>query len=240
MKKTVAALMAAVMMVGLVGCSALGGGKFKSASNKVINAAKKACDAEEADKKQKKELTGDFDATDDVFEDGCYYTFDEDELEDTDFGFDDIDTDDVKNATAVVKSEDGSAFVCLVIELEDKDAAEDMFDEFMEMTEDMDEKELKSAAKNSDLEYGINDEKDDEYALMFVSDDYNMASGFYFKLEGNIVYAVVYSGKPDTDLLDEFYDFMSQAKLQDMEDLLGSSDDDDDDDDDDDEDDDEV
>ena len=178
MKKIAVAMMAVVMVIGATGCSLLGGSKFKKTSDKVVKAAEKACDVQEADKKQKKAIVkGDFSPTDDTFEDGVYLKFSDDDLEDFDFELGDakIESEDIKNATIVIKSEDEkSGFMVLVIEAADEDTAEDLYDGFLEMTEDMDEKSLKSAAKNSDLEYGIDDEEDDKYAVAVYSEDYSM------------------------------------------------------------------
>ncbi len=243
MKKKLAAAMAVVMIVGLSGCSLLGGSKFKKTSDKLVKAAEKVCDAQEADKKQKKAIVkGDFTPTDDMFEDGCYLKFAKDDLEDFSFEMGDaeIEGEDIKNATVVIKSEDSkSGFMALVLEAADEDVAEDLFDGFMEMTEDMDEKSLKSAAKNSDLQYGIDDEDDNKYALAVYSEDYNMASDMLIQRDGKIVIVAMYSGAPDADLLEEFVDFMNEGKFQDFDELLGAEDDEDEDEDEDDEDEDE-
>ncbi|MBO4687529.1 MAG: hypothetical protein J5636_03375, partial [Clostridiales bacterium] len=218
MKKKLAAVMAVVMIVGLSGCSILGGSKFKKTSDKIVKAAESACDAQEADKKQKKKLLK-FDPTDEVFEEGAYLKLSSDDLEDIDFSMGDaeLDPDDIKNATLFAKNEDGSMLVAVVIEAGDEGTAEDLYDAFMESTEDMDEKSLKKLAKNADLEYGIDDEDDNKYVMMMVYEDYGMASGMYYQRDGKVITAVIYSGSPEADLLEEFYAFMNDAKLTDME-----------------------
>ena len=85
MKKKLAAAMAVVMVVGLSGCSLVGGSKFKKTSDKIVKAAESACDAQEADKKVKKNMIKDFDPTDDLYEDGAYYKFSSDDVEDFKF-----------------------------------------------------------------------------------------------------------------------------------------------------------
>ncbi|MBO4473493.1 MAG: hypothetical protein J5750_01120, partial [Clostridiales bacterium] len=189
MKKKLAAAMAVVMIVGLSGCSLLGGSKFKKTSDKIVKAAKSACGAEEADKKAKKSMIKNFDPSDDAFEDGVYYEFSSDDVEDFKFELGDkkVDTDDIKNVTMFGKNEDGrSMIVAVVLEAADEGAAEDLFEDALSMTEDLDEKQLKSAAKNSDLEYNIDDESDDKFVMAVYSEDYGMAVDYYMVREGKI------------------------------------------------------
>lgn len=210
--------MAAVCVMGMTGCA--GGGKFKSTSSKIQKAAINSADASEASKKQKKTMmSSGFEPSDDIFSDGCYYTLSSDEAKESTFGLDCVEEGDVKNAFIFVKSEEGSYVIAEVYELADKDLAQDVYDELLGSLE-VDEKSLKKKAKSSDLEYGFGEESDTKYSVLAISDEQNMATGIYLKLDGKVVTVAAYVGKADADIYTEYLDVMFDSKLEDMEGLL--------------------
>ncbi|MBR3057530.1 MAG: hypothetical protein IKG93_06125 [Clostridiales bacterium] len=219
MKKVLSTVLAAVFVLSLTGCS--GGGKFKTISSAIEKAMKNDADAEEVNKKQKKAMcSDDFDPSDSVFESGCYYTLTSDEAKDSTFGFDGVEEGDLKNAFLACKSESDSAMMFIVMEATDKDIAQDIYDGMLDGF-DISEKNLKAAAKKSDLEYGIDDEKDNQLVVLAISpSDQNMATGLYLKVDSKVITAAVYRGEYDTDLYEEFCDVMFDGKLYDMESLL--------------------
>ncbi len=219
MKKVMATVMAAVCVLGMTGCA--GGGKFKSISSKIQKAASNDCSAEEASKKQKKEMmSSGFEPADSVFNDGCYYTLTSDEAKNSTFGLKCVEEGDINNAFIFVKSEDDSYAITAVSEFSDKDLAGDAFDELYESLH-QDEKSLKKKAKESDIEYGVGEDSDTAYTLLVISDnDYEMATGVYMKLDGKVLTVAAYVGTPKADLYTEYLDLMFDAKLQDMEALL--------------------
>ncbi|MBO4928343.1 MAG: hypothetical protein J5379_08870 [Clostridiales bacterium] len=191
---------------------------FDDRSNSVISAAKSACGAKEANDEQKTSFEEDFmDGTEELFSEGAYYTFPQDKLKDTDWGFDDLDPDDIKNATAFCKCKGNSSIQVLVMEIGDEDQA---WDVFCEMTEDslmFDEEDLKEMAGESDLKYAYS-MTDDEFLLFLVSEkDYKTALGMYVKYEGTILTACVFNGDSDMEYVKEFYTFMKDAGLSDIE-----------------------
>lgn len=219
MKKILATVLAAVCVLGTTGCA--GGGKFKSTSSSIRKAAEKASDVSEASKKQKKAILGDdFGPNDELFNKGCFYTLETDEAENSTLGIKGVEEGDIKKAFVLVKSEEDAYYLAIVFEAADKDIASDIFDKMLEEFT-FDEKDLKAAAKKSDLEYGIDDEDDNKYAALAISDnDSHMASGMYFKVDGKVLTVVTYTGAPDLDLYQEYLDVMFDSKLADMEGLL--------------------
>ena len=218
MKKILATVMAAVCVMSMTGCS--GGGKFKSTTNKIQKSAINDADASEASKKQKKAMMSDsFDPSDDIFNDGCYYTLTSDEAKESTGGLDCVEEGDIKNAFIFVKSEEGSYVIAEVFELAEKEIAQDVYDEFLGTLE-VDEKSLKKSAKNSDLEYGFGEDSDTSYSVLAISDEQNKASGIYLKLDGKVVIVAAYNGNADADIYTEYLDVMFNSKLEDMEGLL--------------------
>jgi hypothetical protein len=222
MKKVMAGLLTVALMASLAGCS-LGGGKYSKTKKKVISAAEKVYEASEADKKQKKSMIKSFRPSDSMYEDGIYVELSGDDFEKFNMNMEAIEDpeEDLKNVTLFGKSEGKSGIGVYVIETTDKEIAQGIYDEFMDQIGSFGKKELKAKAKNSDLVYGIDDEKDDTYAVIAVSeDDNNQASAFYFNVSGNVVTIFVYSGTADSDLYESMYEYTDKAGLYDFEKLL--------------------
>ena len=222
MKKVMAGLLTVALMASLTGCS-LGGSKFSKAKKKMISAAQSVYDAQEADKKQKKSIIKSFRPSDDMFEDGIYLELSGDDIAKLDLNLEVIEDpeEDIKNVALFGKSEDRSALGVYIIEAVDKETAQGIYDEFTEEVDSLSKKDLKAKAKKSDLVWGIDEDKDDTYAVIAVSeDDYNTASAFYFNISGNVITVCAYSGTADSEVFEGFYDFMKKAGFYDMQKLL--------------------
>ena len=106
----------------------------------------------------------------------------------------------------------------IVMELDTKDAAEEVFESFTGRYTKT-EKSLKKAAKQADIEYAV-DGSDTEYSLIAINNDEEEVMSAYTKLDGKVIVMVAYEGSDDSDLLDEYYEYMSVAGYTDMEALL--------------------
>lgn len=216
MKRIAVAGMAIVLCMSAAGCSLLGGSKYKKASKKLIKAAEKACDAEEASKKQKKAIVTS-DRNSPVLEDGAYITFTGEEYDDAKSENSQYDDGEISNATMFMKTEDGSGIAAGVMEFEDKDLASDYYDM---MVEDVNEDEIEEIADYYEDFVYFFEEEDEEVSFMYDNADDGKANGMYIKLNGNVIIMVAYTGTDDCDLLDEFYDFMREAGYPDFEEML--------------------
>ena len=222
MKKVLSVVMVFAVMASLTACGS--GSKFKTHQKKNIKAAEEACDASEGSSKQKKKFfKNQTDA--DFYEDGIYFVFETDELEDvvetgSMFEGTDVDSDQLTNVFIFRKdcNDEDTNFFSIIYELDSKDAAEEIYDVSTEKFKKT-EKQLKKAAKESDIEYAA-DGSDTEYSLIAINNDREEAMSVYAKLDGKVVIMVCYDGASDSDLLDEFYEYMSIAGYTDMEELL--------------------
>lgn len=222
MKKVLSVVMVVAMMASLSACGS--GSKFSKHQKKNIKAAEEACDASEGSSKQKKKFTKN--QTDsDFYEDGIYFVFDDDELEDVvenenTFEGTDVEPDQVTNLFVFRKTcnDEDSALFTIIYELDTKDAAEEMYDAAASSFKKS-EKQMKKAAKEADIEYNVED-NDTEYSLIAINNDKEEAMSAYAKIEGKVVIMVVYDGASDSDLLDEYYEYMNVAGYTDMEELL--------------------
>jgi hypothetical protein len=218
--KRIAALALAVMMtVGAAGCSS-SGKKFKKAEEKLIAAAENCCDAAVMGKALRKKytkrnlkLSGSTDG------EGLYATYNSDDLENIEFDerdYGELDSEDVKNITVFLKSDSSNMITARVLELKNKDAAQELFDYYKDMI-DLDSQKHKWK-RSSDGEFATDEDKDDTLAFIALVDGY-CKSG-YFHVDGNLLTAVSFTGYPENDLLEEYYDFMREAEYTDMEALL--------------------
>lgn len=214
MKKLLAMSMALIMLAGLTGCGKEG---FSSKNKKLIAAAESVFDAEELGSKEKKQLIKNslrFDQG--AFADGIYVTLEADEMEKikpekkADTGYE---PEDVKNMTLIGKEEGKSMVNVVLMELKEKDKAESLYKYLLKNI-----KNVKKQLKNEDdVEYNT-EEDDNKSSLIAVGGGH--AAGYYLSISGKVVTMVSYTGDEDTDLLEEFYDFMREAKLTDLEELL--------------------
>ena len=218
MKKIVSCALVLTMLASLTGCFSKGG--FSGKEKKFIKAAENCCGASEATKKQKKEIKQtDFTPSSANFEDGAYVTFGPDDLEDFNFDQTEFDEEDMKNMFLFVKSEESASYIiAYVIEATDEDAAETIYDHFLNILGTT-EKELKKSAKKHDAEYGFEDD-DDMLAAIMASEDLNKATGVYLKRDSKVISICYYEGKTDADLYEEYFEFSKDAGLTDMEALM--------------------
>lgn len=222
MKKVLSVVMVVAMMASLSACGS--GSKFSKHQKKNIKAAEEACDASEGSSKQKKKFVKN--STDkDFYEDGVYFTFEPDELEDVaesgnTFEGTDVESDQLTNMFVFRKTinDEDSAVYSIVMELDTKDAAEEVF-ESVTGRYTKTEKSLKKAAKQGDIEYAV-DGSDTEYSLIAINNDEEEVMSAYAKLDGKVIVIVAYEGSDDSDLLDEYYEYMNVAGYTDMEELL--------------------
>lgn len=218
MKKVVVAILAVAMMISMTGC---GDSKYKKTSKKVIKAAESALDAEEASKKQKKAIQNDAsNPSDEIFENACFCEFSEDDTSDFDLNGS-LDEGDVKNLTVIAKSSEGSYIYVYVFETSDKDAASDAFDALCEeFDEQFNKKYFKGLAAGSDLEYGLENDEDDERRLIMSSEESNVYFAIYYKLEGTVITMACLADRNGSDLVDEYFDFMDEAGFPDLQEML--------------------
>ena len=219
MKKMIACGMTIILTVSMTGCS-LGGNKYKKASEKMIAAAENCCDAEEMSKSQKKKIIKN-DLMTNITKAGesVYVTLGQDDLDKMD---DDEDgafsIENFKNVTIFMRNDEKlqGAITSMVFEMVDKDVAEELFDYYVDS---MRLKERKKEWKHaSEGEFAIDDESDDTVAFIASVDNYCMSG--YIHIDGKIVTVCSFSGDPETDVLEEYYDFMREAGFRDMEALL--------------------
>ena len=59
-----------------------------------------------------------------------------------------------------------------------------------------------------------------EYSLIAINNDEEEVMSAYAKLDGKVIVIVAYEGSDDSDLLDEYYEYMNVAGYTDMEELL--------------------
>jgi hypothetical protein len=204
----------------MTGCS-LFGGKFGSQSSKLKKAAEKVCDAEKASDKLKKQLIKNKADPEDL-EDGAYVTLNSDEAEDADFGFEALDGEEIKKAFVFMKVQEEGSLIAMVIQSEDEDMCEDLIEE-MEETYNMIDDDLIQVYQDYGYEAVMGSEDDDAYyakIYKIIGSGLDDAGACYVKGDGKIITVVIYTGISETDLFDEFLDFMNEAKLTDMEELL--------------------
>ncbi|MBR5974712.1 MAG: hypothetical protein IK020_05965 [Clostridiales bacterium] len=201
---------------------------FDTLSDRIIEAAKSVCDAKEADSKQKGNIITDFKPTDGTFDNGAYTRLSPGEIHDLKFnlGYETLDPEDIQNFTAFVKSEpENTAIVVIAIEATDPDAAADMFEDMLVIADDIDAKRFSNGA--SDVVFNISEEND-RYMFALYSEEEDISMAYYCQIDGTVLTLIAYNGTSDTPLLTDFYDFMREAELPDMEAFLaagqGSSD----------------
>lgn len=220
MKKVFASVLAIGMILSMTGCAK--GGKYSKTSKKLIKAAESTMDAEEGSKKVRKAFQKDtVKPTDEMFNDGFYCTYSGDETED--FTMDDcMDEGDAKNLTVICKSEDKSCVYSYIVELQDKDIAEDVYDNLLENLSSNfpSEKEMKKKSKEANFEYALNDESETEYAFIMVNEDNGQAVSYYLNIDGSVITFVACACYTDADLYEEYYDFTKEAGLADFEEML--------------------
>ncbi|MBR3031504.1 MAG: hypothetical protein IKH92_00615 [Clostridiales bacterium] len=223
MKKLLSCALVLTMLFSMAGCAKKGG--YKSSEKKMISALEAVFDAEEMSaktkKKVKKSRMKDFE---EYFDGSSYVIFNEEDFEDIDADEDDMgmDPENMKNMLMFRKFEGESSFASLLIETTDKDAAEECFEY---VTKSMNLKTLKKQLKKAKADYGI-EEDDNKIALIYVSNSKVM--GLFFEVNGTTVTMIEYEGNEDTDLLEEYYDFMREIGYTDMEALLDGGEEDDD------------
>ncbi len=218
MKKVLGAAMAVMIAFASVGCSA---SAYKTLRARLKKNAEKYFDASEPSKKQLKAIeSDDFSPDDSVFKDGCYLIEDEEDIGKSTYGLKALKGGGATGSMLVIKNEGDSIVFGQTLELEDKELAADVYDELAKSLV-FDSKDLKEAKKSiKDLETGVDDESENYYAGIVLSESKNMVKGVYLKLDGKVVTAFYYNGELKADLYEEFLDFMFNAKLQDMEALL--------------------
>ena len=217
MKKILSCALVLSMAFSLAGCGSKGG--YASTEKKVISAAEECFGAEEASKKARKKILSDsFRANDAVFEDGAYTTLTSEDIEDMDIKESDFDPEDMPNMLVLVKSENNSYVETYVVEASDKDTAGEIYDYFTERFGTT-EKKLKKEAKKFDAEYGF-EEDDNKLAIIMVSEDRDKAQCAHIQLDGKVVSLSIYDGKYESDLLEEYYEFLRSAGYTDIEALL--------------------
>ncbi|MCR5274965.1 MAG: DUF4358 domain-containing protein [Clostridiales bacterium] len=231
MKKLVSCALVLTMVLSLAGCSKSSG--FGSIKKKTVSALEKTCDAEEASEKTKKKLIkNNMETADNLLSDGKYVVLTAEDLEDIDVDDDvedefDFNMEDCKNILFYIKEEGNEQMHVAVVEMNDKETAQDYFDT---LEDGLRIKQMKKELKNAKADYGIVSE-DDLVAVM-----YQMASerggrrqtsGCYLNIKGNVVTMTQYVGSgKDDDILDEYYAFMNEAGFYDMEALMEDSEED--------------
>ena len=218
MKKVFGAAMAVMIAFASVGCSASG---YKTLRARLKKNAEKCFDAAEASKKQLKAIeSDDFSPDDSVFKNGCYLIEDEKDIGKSTYGLKALKDGGATGSMLIIKNEDDSIVFGQSLELEDKELAQDVYDELAKSLV-FDSKDLKEAKKSiKDLETGVNDDDENLYAGLVLSESKNMAKGVYIKLDDKVVTAIYFTGELKSDLYEEYLDFMFNSKLQDMEGLL--------------------
>ena len=227
MKKLVSCALVLTMILSLAGCSK-GSTGFSGTVKKVTKAAENVYGAEEATKKQKKKIMDDddFDYGDSDFQDGVYVTLDEEDIEDIDFGEDvDFDPEEIRNFFLFIKSERSRPCTMTEIyEMSDKAAVDDLF-EYMLDRYGTTEKKLKKLARNQGAEYGF-EEDDNMLAAILYSEEKNALQSCYIKKDGKVVIVSQYTGKYDSDVCEEFFDYAREAGFYDTETLIEEEEDD--------------
>lgn len=226
MKSKLLALgMATMMVASATGCSfsfSFGGSKFSKASNKMVKSAEEACGAEKVSSKQRKAILKGG-ATSGGFEDGAYMKFSSSEAEGFELVLQCAEAGDLKNVTIFYKIDDNFGIMAAVYELDDKDLAEEYYEELVETADDSlfsDERMGQLDATFSDHEFGIDDEKDDEYLAIQRTEEGDGCDIVYAKMDGKVVTYVYCTMEVSSDLYDESLEFLEGIGCQDPEELL--------------------
>lgn len=217
MKKVYAIVMTAVMVLGLTGCG--GGSKYSSKSKKIISAAESVFDAEEASKKQMKEFKKNgITESMESLEDCIFFQYDEDNIDDLSLSDNsEFKEGDVLKATFVLKNCDEGQLMVYTVEVAEEEIAEKFL---KKATKGVSEKELKKQKKENDaLTYAL-EKNDNEYIVIADYEDQGIVHAIVCQQNGKTLTAVSYSGYDDADMFDDFYEFMREAKLPDLQEML--------------------
>ncbi|MCR5274968.1 MAG: hypothetical protein K6E26_06360 [Clostridiales bacterium] len=195
MKKLASFSLAILMLLNTVGCSKAQ--SYLDASNKMLQAAEDVFSVQELTGKEKKQyLRGE-----DFYSTWYSVSLTSDEIEKYDFcdNFESIDSEQVRNETKVYIYVSKTDLYAYVMELTSSQAAQDLFEELRE-------------GSNQDV---LIDGKQ-EYATIY---DHSEYSGVYYLVRnGNLVTKVSFSGMYDD--LDDYLEFMREAGLRDLQDLI--------------------
>lgn len=210
LKKIAALALSVVMVASLAGCSSA----FKKKTSKYEKALKNL----DYEKLEDEDLEED-EIMEDA-EDGIYATTsDEDSIESFCDGFDYFDPDDAKSLLVGMKTdENGNSFVVLVVEFNDKDDAEDFFDDMKD--------EFSSLGDNlSDDEDFEELDEDDVYqvAYQYEDSDWDIFMAVYIdvELDGNVATLVMCTAfEEGADVLDDCEDFYKDIDVDSPADLL--------------------
>lgn len=219
MKKLLSSVMAIALILSMTGCAKKS--NFNKLSKKCAEAAESVLDAEEADKKTRKALLkDDFEPEE---SEAVYFIFSEDELED--FTIDGaFEEGSLKDLFILGESEGDATIIAYVMDFKDKEEAESVFEDlYDEASAGFSKKYIKSLKERmEDLEYAYNDDRDDEFAGIFLSEESGYIMCLYYRLEGSTIIASNFKSSEidDFDFYEEYVEFCNEAGFVDFEALM--------------------
>ena len=197
---------------------------YNELADKMIESARKNCNAKEADATQynrivKETLT----PRDTMFADGVYAIISGDDATDLSaWGFETLTNGASTNGTMFCKCEGDTAFLVFVVEMSSENKAVELFQELYGMTGNADEQSIRDMKKGTDLQCGFLYEEDKEVALYINSASKDTCVSMYFRVDGNVVTAGVFNGTASSGICTEYNDFMKDADIVDYYDLVAN------------------
>ena len=217
MKKIVAFALTCALLIGVAGCGKKD--SFKKESDNLIKAAEQACGAQEASDKQKEAFLNDPDEeVSNTFENGAYFTLSSDDIKS--FADESIyDVDEIKDMLCFMKYDGMTSCGSYVFGFKNTKSAEKYYKQMTSAWKSVEDSIVKMAEKNEDFSYAFSSE-DNEFVLAELNGDDNDAMVLYYRLDGNTLTTIVYSGALNSDLYSELLDLFKEGDYCDLESLL--------------------
>ena len=116
--------------------------------------------------------------------------------------------------------EDGAYVLGFVIEAKDNATAEKALNELVTGAKEMDLDSLPQKAKETDIQFAIDEGEDYFHVIVISENDYDMVTGVHYYIDENIVCGCLYTGPYSHEIFDEYYDFSYDAFDIDIDEIL--------------------